>query len=92
MGAAVRPARRGPRRRSRPNNFTDNAYGVFNAQLDGAAANTAAPVKAENNWWGLRYTAVTTNAGPAISPTTNPPNPENPVNGTAVADGTGHDV
>src|SRR5262249_38374613 len=29
------------------NNITDNAYGVINAQLDGATANTAVPVSAE---------------------------------------------
>jgi hypothetical protein len=69
------------------NNIVDNSYGVFNAQLDGATANTAVPVKAENNWWGLRTGNVTTgNPGPAISPTTNPPTPENPVNGTAIPD------
>ena len=53
-------------------------------------ANTAVPVKAENNWWGLRPArSPAANTGPAISPTTNPPIPENPVNGAAVADGTG---
>jgi hypothetical protein len=68
-------------------NIVDNAYGVYNVQLDGVTANTAVPVKAENNWWGLRTGNVTTgNPGPAISPTTNPPVPENPVNGTAVPD------
>lgn len=68
-------------------NIVDNAYGVYNAQLDGTTANTAVPVKAENNWWGLRTGNVTTgNPGPAISPATNPPAPENPVNGTAVPD------
>src|SRR5262249_27261094 len=78
-------------------NITDNAYGVFNVGLDGTTANTTTPVKAENNWWGLRTSAVTTNTGPAISPVntatppvpTNPPAPENPVHGTAIADGTG---
>jgi hypothetical protein len=70
-------------------NIVDNAYGVYNAQLDGTTANTAVPVKAENNWWGLRTGNVTTgNPGPAISPTTNPPAPENPVNGTSIPDGT----
>jgi hypothetical protein len=71
------------------NNLTDNSYGVFNVQLDGTTANTAVPVKAENNWWGLRTGALATNPGPAISPTTNPTPPENPVNGTAIPDGTG---
>ena len=78
------------------NNITTNAYGVFNATLDGATANSAVPVKAENNWWGLRpYTGAgttLTNTGPAISPTTNPIIPENPVNGAPVADGAGNDV
>src|SRR5213078_3283677 len=71
------------------NNISANAYGVFNATLDGAAPDTAVPVKAENNWWGLRTQPATgqqtgqpplVNTGPAISPTTNPPIPENPVN------------
>jgi len=71
------------------NNIVDNAYGVYNAQLDGTTANTAVPVNAVNNWWGLRTGNVTTgNPGPVISPTTNPPAPENPVNGTAIPDGT----
>ncbi|WP_028057522.1 right-handed parallel beta-helix repeat-containing protein [Candidatus Solirubrobacter pratensis] len=70
-------------------NIVDNSYGVFNAKLDGTTANTDVPVKAENNWWGLRFGAVTANPGPAISPATNPPVPENPVNGAGVADGTG---
>lgn len=88
LGAGVRLLGAGASVFSR-NNITDNAYGVYNAQLDGTTANTAVPVKAENNWWGLRVTSVTANAGPAISPTTNPPAPENPVNGAAVADGAG---
>src|SRR3954470_3423261 len=52
-------------------------------------ANTAVPVKAENNWWGLGpFNAI--NNGPAIAPTTsNPPPPENPVNGAPVSDGAG---
>ena len=66
-------------------NIVDNSYGVFNAQLDGAAANNAVPIQAENNWWGLRANA-TTNPGPAIAPTTNPPVPENPVNSQAAVD------
>jgi Bacterial Ig domain len=80
------------------NNITTNAYGVFNATLDGTTANTAVPVKAENNWWGLRTQPSTggstnqpplVNTGPAISPTVNPPIPENPVNGAPKADGSG---
>ena len=66
-------------------NIVDNSYGVFNAQLDGAAANNAVPIRAMNNWWGLRANA-TTNPGPAIAPTTNPPVPENPVNSQAAVD------
>ena len=68
-------------------NLTDNAYGAYNVGLDGAAANTAAPLAAENNFWGLRVNA-TANVGPAVSPVTNPSYQENPVNGTATADAT----
>ena len=42
-------------------------------------------LKAEGNWWGLRFNSQT-NPGPAISPTTNPQVPENPVNGTATVE------
>ena len=66
-------------------NVVDNAYGVQNQELDGTTP-AATPMAAENNWWGLRFTSVTNNVGPAISPTSNPPVPENPVNGTPVAD------
>ncbi len=66
-------------------NVVDNAYGVQNHELDGTTP-AATPMAAENNWWGLRFTSVTNNVGPAISPTSNPPVPENPVNGTPVAD------
>ncbi len=68
-------------------NIVDNAYGVQSQTLDGSTPSTG-PLSAENNWWGLRFTAVTNNVGPAISPTTNPPVPENPVNGTPTADAT----
>ena len=68
-------------------NITDNAYGIYNVGLDGTTANTATPVNAENNFWGLR-TNATLNAGPAVSPLTNPPYQENPVNGTATVDAT----
>lgn len=68
-------------------NLTDNAYGVNNVALDGTTANVAVPALAENNFWGLR-TNATSNVGPAISPATNPPYQENPVNGTGVADPT----
>ena len=74
-------------------NIVDNAYGVMNLAADGTTAVTGNPnsgplasqgnlLKAEGNWWGLRFNSVT-NPGPAISPTTNPQTPENPVNGTA---------
>jgi hypothetical protein len=77
-------------------NITDNAFGVINTTLDGTTANTAGPVLAQNDWWGLRTGAVTIpTPGPAIWPdvanpaatTYNPPVPENPVNGAQVADG-----
>jgi hypothetical protein len=77
------------------NNITDNAFGVLNTTLDGTTANTASPVLAQNNWWGLRTGTVTLpTLGPAVwpnvvspSPTTfNPPIPENPVNGSPVPD------
>ncbi len=67
-------------------NITDNAYGVYNVGLDGTTASASA-LNAENNYWGLR-TNATANAGPAVSPTTNPPYQENPVNGTATVDPT----
>ena len=76
-------------------NITDNAFGVINTTLDGAANNTATPVLAQNNWWGLRTGTVTLpTAGPAVwsdtvnpsATTYNPPVPENPVNGAQVAD------
>ena len=56
------------------NNITDNGYGVVN---DGD------PVPAPENWWGLRYMPAGPNPGPEVSPATNPPFPENPVNGAA---------
>jgi hypothetical protein len=77
-------------------NIVDNAYGVLNLAADGTTAVTGNPnatelqsqgnvLKAENNWWGLRFNSQT-NPGPAISPTTNPQVPENPVNGTATVE------
>ena len=79
-------------------NIVDNAYGVINVAADGMTAVTATRtrpsceqgnlLKAEGNWWGLRFNSQT-NPGPAISPTTNPQMPENPVNGTATVE-TGH--
>lgn len=45
-------------------------------------------LRATNNWWGInafRGTSTgSSNPGPRISPTANPPAPENPVNGTSV--------
>jgi hypothetical protein len=76
-------------------NITDNAFGVLTTTLDGTTANTATPVVAQNDWWGLRTGAVTLpTPGPAVWPdvvapsatTYNPPIPENPVNGSPVAD------
>jgi hypothetical protein len=73
-------------------NVTDNAFGVLNTAADGTTA-APTPVDARNNWWGLRTGTVTLpTTGPAVwadvvTPTQpNPPVPENPVNGTAVAD------
>ena len=70
------------------NNIADNAYGVHNTEANGETANETVPFSAENNWWGLRPGAGGTlpNAGPAVTPTTNPPFPENPVNGLAITD------
>lgn len=68
-------------------NLTDNAFGIYNVGLDGTTANTGTPVNAENNWWGLR-TNATLNPGPVVSPATNPPYQENPVNGAATVDAT----
>jgi hypothetical protein len=69
-------------------NITDNAYGAYNVGLDGTTPNTANPLGAIENWWGLAVKA-TANLGPAISPTTNPAYQENPVNGAAETDGSG---
>ena len=75
-------------------NITDNAFGVINVASDGTTAATT-PVAAKNNWWGLRTGTVTLpTPGPAVWPdianpsatTYNPPVPENPVNGSPVAD------
>ncbi len=89
LGAGVRLVGAAASTASR-NNILDNAYGAINVQLDGTTPNTAVPFSAENNFWGLRSTAAAPpTAGPAISPTSNPAFPENPVNGAAVADGTG---
>jgi hypothetical protein len=77
-------------------NIVDNAYGVLSYQADGTTATSGNPaavnagnvLKAENNWWGVRFSSPT-NPGPAISPTKNPQVPENGVNGIATPDGAG---
>ncbi len=72
-------------------NIVDNAYGVFNAASDNDA-DASDVLSAENNWWGLWSPVdppppenppppAPPNDGPEVSPTTNPPYPENPVNG-----------
>ena len=91
LGAGVRLIGAGPSNAAN-SNIVDNAYGVFNVGLDGVTPNQATPVLAEQNWWGLRRNFVQVggrNNGPAISPTTNPSQLENPVNGTPIADGAG---
>jgi hypothetical protein len=78
-------------------NIVDNAYGIVNAAGDNSA-DAAGLLFAENNWWGLCSPVGTDrcngeptgntqppNNGPAVSPTTNPGYPENPVNGVADA-------
>ena len=95
LGAGVRLVGAGPSLINRTN-ITDNAFGVLNTTLDGATGNSAVPVDARNNWWGLRTGALTLpSPGPAVwsdpsNPGTNPnpPVPENPVNGTPVPDTT----
>ena len=58
---------------------------MFNVGLDGITPQHGAiPVKAENNWWGLRATAARRPTPARRSRRrTNPPFPENPVNGAA---------
>ena len=85
-GAGLRLIGAGPSQIQR-SNIVDNSYGAFNVGLDGTTANTATPLTAQNNWWGLRGASSAVNTGPAVSPTTNPPVPENPVNGAASAAG-----
>ena len=85
-GAGLRLIGAGPSQILR-SNIVDNSYGAFNVGLDGTSANTATPLTAQNNWWGLRGASSAVNTGPAVSPTTNPPVPENPVNGAASAAG-----
>jgi len=69
-------------------NIADNHFGAFNVGLDGTTANTATPLAAENNWWGIRTTGTTVNTGPAVSPVNNPAQQENPVNGAEIVDPT----
>jgi hypothetical protein len=69
-------------------NINNNHFGAFNVGLDGATANTATPLLAENSWWGIRTTGATMNNGPQVSPATNPAQQENPVNGAPIADPT----
>jgi hypothetical protein len=77
-------------------NIMNNAYGAINVELDGTTPAEGEPnadsddsledlLVAENNWWGL-YDLAATNPGPAISPTTNPRQQENPVNGIPVTE------
>jgi hypothetical protein len=86
-------------------NIVDNAYGAINVAADGVTANVGLPIPrttgqsppgygplliAENNWWGVRnFGTDLVTPPPAISPTTNPPVPENPVNGAPTPDTTG---
>ena len=80
-------------------NIVDNAYGVIGAAGDNLA-DAPSPLSAENNWWGLCSPINTgrcngepngntqpVNNGPAVSPTTNPGYPENPVNGVVAPEG-----
>ncbi len=76
-------------------NIVDNAYGIVNAGPDDGS-DSSSRLPAENNWWGLRSPITSggpqpeqPNTGPAISPATNPPYPENPVNGAPTSDGEG---
>jgi hypothetical protein len=70
------------------NNIVDNAYGVENWEANSSSP-ASVPVPAPDNWWGLRFQPATPNTGPAISPTSNPPVPENPVNGDPFDTGSG---
>ena len=79
-------------------NITDNAFGILNTTLDGFLNNSAAPVAAQNDYWGLRVGSSSApiplpTPGPAVwsNPTApgatfNPPIPENPVNGASAPD------
>ena len=83
-------------------NVVDNAYGAINVQADGTTPNVGNPIPrtsgggangygplliAENNWWGARnFGTLPVTPPPLISPTENPPLPENPVNGASAPD------
>jgi hypothetical protein len=73
-------------------NLVDNSYAVVNLEADGTTPNATVPLMAENNWWGANtcrgFSAGAPLVGPAVSPATNPPFGENPVNGTPVVDPT----
>jgi hypothetical protein len=86
-------------------NIVDNAYGAINVAADGVTPNVGLPIPdtrtnsspgygplliAEGNWWGVRNNGIlTTTPPPEISPATNPPVPENPVNGASTPNATG---
>jgi hypothetical protein len=83
-------------------NIVDNAYGAINVQADGTTPNVGNPIPrtsgggangygplliADNNWWGARnFGTLPVTPPPLISPTENPPLPENPVNGASAPD------
>ena len=66
-------------------NILENGYGLVNVTLDGTTPNTAVPANAPNNFWGYPGTSGASNTGPAVSPTTLPVLPSNPVNGSVDA-------
>ena len=80
-------------------NIVDNAYGVINVAADGTTARrpaiprttglnppgTATCSRPRTTGGACDFNSVT-NPGPAISPTTNPQVPENPVNGAATVE------
>lgn len=66
-------------------NLNTNAYGIVNVEADGTTANTAVPVSAPNNFWGINNATGTENTGPTVSPQTLPSgNPPQPVYTSAV--------
>ena len=72
------PGRRRGARILQRNNIVNNSYGVFNVGLDGTTANTAVPVTAENNWWGLRARHQRRNNGPGDLADHQPADPGEP--------------